>query len=242
MGDLVPFRSDVGPREPRAGPLGAAIEVLNTNKKLALAIQEAADRFLQLEEAMSSAGDSRERSVAERVRAQDSDRMLVSMRELLNTITEYAEGVRHKLDEPSRFRGRDIQRISASDLNAQNLFQREAEMTVSMNELVASFRKMADDAERRARASGVDRLTQANLIDAAAKCHWLAGEASALCSKLGQVPAACDTCLEKCLSRQGSLLSPEMTEDGGPYHWTSAISGPDGLRWLRTTSPTRSGL
>lgn len=100
MGDLLPFRSDVGPREPHAGPLGAAIEVLNTNKKLALAIQEAADRFLQLEEAMSSAGDSRERSIAERVRAQDSDRMLVSMREVLKSITEYAEGVRHKLDEP----------------------------------------------------------------------------------------------------------------------------------------------
>lgn len=79
-------------------------------------------------------------------------------------------------------------------------------MTVSMNELVASFRKMADDAERRASASGIDRLTQANLIDAAAKCHWLAGEASALCIKLGEAPAACDTCLEKCLQPTGTAL------------------------------------
>lgn len=82
-------------------------------------------------------------------------------------------------------------------------------MTMSMNELVASFRKMADDAERRARARGVDRLTKANLIDAAAKCHWLAGEASALCSKLGQIPAACDTCLEKCPQRAGRPLGFE---------------------------------
>lgn len=67
-----------------------------------------------------------------------------------------------------------------------------------ISELVAGFRKIAEDTERRARKSGVDRLTQADLMDAAAKCHWLAGEASALCRKLGQVPAACEACLEKC--------------------------------------------
>lgn len=78
------------------------------------------------------------------------------------------------------------------------LFSEKREMTVSMNELVASFRKIAEDAERQARSRGIDRTTQADLIDAAAKCHWLAGEASALCSQLGRVPTACDRCLEKC--------------------------------------------
>jgi hypothetical protein len=78
------------------------------------------------------------------------------------------------------------------------LFNEKREMTVSMNELVASFRKIAEDAERQARSRGIDRTTQADLIDAAAKCHWLAGEASALCSKLEQIPTACERCLEKC--------------------------------------------
>lgn len=101
MGSLVPFRSDVGPRKAQAaGPLEAAIDVLNTNKKLALAIHEAAGCFLQLEEAMSSAGDSCERSIAKKVRAQDSQRIFFSMRELLASISEYADGVRRNLDEP----------------------------------------------------------------------------------------------------------------------------------------------
>lgn len=100
MGDLVPFRSDIGPRKTQAdAPLEAAINVLNTNTKLALAIQETADRFLRLEQAMDAAGDSCERSIAERVSAQDSHRILVSMRELLESISEYADGVRRKLCE-----------------------------------------------------------------------------------------------------------------------------------------------
>lgn len=103
MGDLVPFRSDVGPRQPQAaGPLNAAIDLLHTNAKLALAIQETADRFMRLELAMSATGDPCERSLAERVRAQDSDRIFASMRELLKSISEYAERVRHKLDEPQQ--------------------------------------------------------------------------------------------------------------------------------------------
>lgn len=83
-------------------------------------------------------------------------------------------------------------------------------MTMSMNELVASFRKIAEDAERQARSTGIDRSTQANLIDAAAKCHWLAGEASALCSKLGQVPAACERCSEKCPQPAGERFAGQV--------------------------------
>ncbi|WP_028138801.1 hypothetical protein [Bradyrhizobium japonicum] len=101
MGDLIPFRSDVGPRKTQAdGPLEAAIDVLNTNTKLALAIQEAAGRFVQLEKAIDSAGECHERSIAARVSAQDTHRVFVSMRELLESISEYVGGVRHKLDEP----------------------------------------------------------------------------------------------------------------------------------------------
>lgn len=100
MGDLLPFRSDIGLVETQGeGLLNAAIDVLNTNTKLALAIQETADRFLRLERAMNAADASCEGSIAERIRMQDSHRVFDSMRELLESISEYADGVRHNLSE-----------------------------------------------------------------------------------------------------------------------------------------------
>lgn len=90
-------------------------------------------------------------------------------------------------------------------------------MAISMNELAelaASFRRIAEDAERDARSAGIDRVTQTNLIDAAAKCHWLAGEASTLCRKLGPVPATCERCSEKCLRSAEESLAFEATGRG----------------------------
>jgi hypothetical protein len=71
-----------------------------------------------------------------------------------------------------------------------------------MIETIALLRKAADECERRARQPDRAGAIKAEMMDLAAKCHRLAGEAAMLCrmSKKfdGDDDATCAQCLERC--------------------------------------------
>ncbi len=72
-----------------------------------------------------------------------------------------------------------------------------------MIEAIALMRRTADECESRARKSDTAVAVRAEMMVAAAKWHWLAGEAATLCRSSkesnGDDYDACDQCLERCL-------------------------------------------
>lgn len=72
-----------------------------------------------------------------------------------------------------------------------------------MIEALALLRRTAEECERRAREPESAAMAKAEMMDLAAKWHWLAGEAATLCRKrkelTGGEDAACASCMERCL-------------------------------------------
>ena len=72
-----------------------------------------------------------------------------------------------------------------------------------MIEAIALLRRSADECECRARKPDSAGAVKAEMMDVAAKWHWLAGEAAILCKKSNELngcdDAACAQCLEGCL-------------------------------------------
>lgn len=68
---------------------------------------------------------------------------------------------------------------------------------------ITELRATADAFEHRAKLSSISRSDQAEMVDFAFKCHWLAREVTLLCRRSkdleGGKDAACDHCLQKCI-------------------------------------------
>lgn len=68
---------------------------------------------------------------------------------------------------------------------------------------ITELRAKADVFEQRSKLSGHSRSEQAELMDLAFKCHWLAREAAIMCRQSkdldGGKDAACDQCLQRCV-------------------------------------------
>ena len=71
-----------------------------------------------------------------------------------------------------------------------------------MFDAIALLRSTAEECGRRARDPVGAAIARAELMDLAAKWHWLAGEVAALCRKrkelIGGENAACALCRERC--------------------------------------------
>ncbi|MDI1265704.1 MAG: hypothetical protein PS018_20855 [bacterium] len=74
-----------------------------------------------------------------------------------------------------------------------------------MIEALALLRRTAEACELEAREPDNAAMVRAEMMDLAAKWHWLAGEAATLCRKrkelTGDEDAACASCLERCLGQ-----------------------------------------
>ena len=72
-----------------------------------------------------------------------------------------------------------------------------------MIEAIALLRRIADECECQARTSNLgQKATQAEMMDIAAKWHWLARTAASLCKRseeLNGTLVGCSSCSEKCL-------------------------------------------
>lgn len=68
---------------------------------------------------------------------------------------------------------------------------------------ITELRATADVFEQRAKLSGRSRSDQAEMMDLAFKCHWLAREAAMMCRQSkdlnGGKDADCDQCLQRCV-------------------------------------------
>ena len=68
---------------------------------------------------------------------------------------------------------------------------------------ITELRATADQFEQRAKLSGRSRSEQAEMMDLAFKCHWLAREATIMCRQSkeldGGKDAACAQCLHRCI-------------------------------------------
>lgn len=75
-----------------------------------------------------------------------------------------------------------------------------------MIEAIARLRKIAEECESRGRPDANTRREtafQAEMMDEAARWHWLASEAAKLCQQrnaVSRIGVACAECLEKCLA------------------------------------------
>ena len=72
-----------------------------------------------------------------------------------------------------------------------------------MNQAIALLRRTAEECESRAREPDSAWAVKAEMMDIAAKWHWLAGEAASLCKRSKELnvgdDASCAQCLERCL-------------------------------------------
>jgi len=84
-----------------------------------------------------------------------------------------------------------------------------------MIQAIERLRKIADDAEARARAQALSPAVQASMMDDAAKWHWLASQASELCvryRRLSSNDAACADCAEKCALTRSTVKEAAKIE------------------------------
>lgn len=72
-----------------------------------------------------------------------------------------------------------------------------------MIETIALLRRAADECESRARKPDSAGAVKAEMMDVAAKCHRLAGDAAKLCERSKELnsgaDAACARCSERCM-------------------------------------------
>ena len=72
-----------------------------------------------------------------------------------------------------------------------------------MIQAIAILRRTADECESRARKPGTAGMDKTEMMDVAAKWHYLAGEVAILCKRSKELnnddDAACSQCSEGCL-------------------------------------------